>query len=170
MNPDYTSLTIEELQGMSTAIAVELDRRRQAELPTPAEPEPDELRKIICRTKDLNCKGNGPMETRRVRLPDGTTGWASDLAQDLSGSWEQGSYLASQRRCKERGFFPVGTIVLAYESSIRGGSKSGPASVNAGIIVSAKEDAENPIHWGLSTKGRGANVQVQTPAGEWVSV
>lgn len=162
---DLTTMTTEELREMAAAIAAELESREAAEAP-----KPTELRRIVCRSKDLNAKGNGGMETRRVRVPCGATGWASDLAQDLSGNWEQGAYLASQRRCTERGCFPVGTIVVAFESGIRGGSKTGPASVKAGVIVSAEEDAEHPIRWGLSTKGRGANVQVQTPAGEWVSV
>lgn len=173
MTTDLTTLTTEELREMAAAIAAEMERR--AEEPTPETPiaeapKPEAPRRIVCRMKNLNAKGNGPMETRRVRLPHGATGWASDLAQDLSGGWEQGTYLASQRRCTERGYFPVGTIVVAFESGIRGGSKTGPASVKAGVIVSAEEDAEHPIRWGLSTKGRGANVQVQTPGGEWVSV
>jgi hypothetical protein len=162
---DLTTMTTEELREMAAAIGAELASREAADTRKPAE-----LRRIICRSKDLNAKGNGPMTTRRVRVPNGSAGWASDMAQDLSGSWAQGSYLAAQRRCTERGFFPVGTIVVEYESGLRGGQKSGPATVRAGVIVSADEDAEHAIHWGLSTKGRGTNVQVQTPAGEWVSV
>lgn len=175
---DLTTMTTEELREMAAAIAAELKRRAEEPTPETATPEtpiaeapkPEAPRRIVCRKKDLNGRGNGPMETRRVRLPSGTAGWASDLAQDVSGSWEPGCRLASERSCMERGYFPVGTIVVAYVSSLRGGSKTGPASVKAGVIVSAEEDAEHPIRWGLSTKGRGANVQVQTPAGEWVSV
>ena len=162
---DLTTLTTEELREMVAAIAAELERREPAEAPTPEAP-----RRIVCRKKDLNGRGNGPMETRRVRLPSGAAGWASDLAQDVSGSWESGHYLASERSCMERGFFPVGTIVVAYVSSLRGGAKSGSASVKAGIIIPAAEDPKNPIRWGLSTKGRGTNVEVQLPSGEWVSV
>ena len=163
-----TTLTTEELREMAAAIAAELKRR--AEEPTPETPIAEAPRRIVCRKKDLNGRGNGPMETRRVRLPSGAAGWASDLAQDVSGSWESGHYLASERSCMERGFFPVGTIVVAYVSSLRGGAKSGSASVKAGIIIPAAEDPKNPIRWGLSTKGRGTNVEVQLPSGEWVSV
>lgn len=167
---DLTTLTTEELREMAAAIAAELEKRQPAETPVAEAPKAEGPRRIICRSKDLNAKGNGPMETRRVRLPDGAAGWASDMAQDLSGTWEQGAYLASQRRCTERGYFPVGTIVLAFVSSLRGGAKTGPASVKAGVIVSTEEDAEHPIRWGISTRGRGSNVEVQTPGGEWVSV
>jgi hypothetical protein len=90
---------------------------------------------IICRRKDLNGRGNGTMQTRRVRLPDGTAGWASDLAEDVSGTWEQGSYLASQRRCCERGYFPIGTIVLEFESTLRGG----PAPDRRGLVAVTSE-------------------------------
>ncbi len=166
--PDLTTLTTDELRDMAAAIATELERR--AEEPTPETPVAEAPRRIVCRKKDLNGKGNGPMETRRVRLPSGAAGWASDLAQDLSGSWESGHYLASERSCMERGFFPIGTIVVAYVSSLKGGAKSGSATVKAGVIIPSAEDPKNPIRWGLSTKGRGTDVQVQTPAGEWVSV
>lgn len=51
-------------------------------------------RTIICRTKDLNARGNGTQETRRVRLPDGTRGWASDILEDVTGSWSSGTFYA----------------------------------------------------------------------------
>ena len=169
-----TDLPTEDLERQAAAIAAEIQRRR-------AETEPQQ-RRIVLRKKDLNGKGNGEQETRRVLLPGGTSGWASDHAQDIEGSWESGSYLASQRRCSETGLVPVGTIVLAYESRLRGGQKQGRAEAKAGIVVSVEEgrqvresrgvsdERSDSIRWGLSTRRRGQVIEVQTPTGEWEEV
>ena len=169
-----TDLPTEDLERQAAAIAAEIQRRR-------AETEPQQ-RRIVLRKKDLNSKGNGCQKTRRVLLPGGTSGWASDHGQDIEGSWESGSYLASQRRCSETGLVPVGTIVLSYESRLRGGEKQGRADVEAGIVVSVEEGRQvrsdrgetdgksDCIRWGLSTRRRGQVVEVQTPTGEWMEV
>lgn len=168
---DIAGMTVSELEELRDAVVSEIDSRTA-----------NQMRTIVCRAKDLNSRGNGAMQTRRVRLPSGETGWASDLAEDLSGHWESGSYLASQRRCTEKGDFPVGTLVIEYESGMRGGSKTGSASVRAGIIVDNAKGQEvrlnrgfddgksDIIEWGLKTKGRGKDVSVRTPAGDWVSI
>lgn len=159
MSIELSKLSVEELEALAASVAAELAGRREAQEPV--------LRRILCRKKDLNARGNGAQVTRRVRLPSGETGWASDLAQDVDGSWENGSYLASQRRCGERGKVPVGTVVLEYESSLRGGQKTGRATISAGVVG---EDESKTIDWGLSTRGKGTEVDVKLPTGEWVRI
>jgi hypothetical protein len=141
-----------------------------------------EIRTITLRTKDLNGRGNGTQETKRLRLTDGTSGWASDLAQDVTGDWSSGTFRASDRGCAQRGDVEVGAIVLEYTSSFRGGSKNGPATMRGGIVVSLEEgravraergvaDGKSDcIRWGLPTRRRGDAVEVQTSSGEWVEV
>lgn len=136
-------------------------------------------RTIICRQKDLNARGNGNQDTRRVRLPDGTRGWASDVLEDVTGYWSSGTFLAADRRCAQRGRAPVGTVVVEYSSSFRGGKKSGTASIRAGIVVSEEEGAilaaeagdakPHAIRWGLSYRRRGSDVEVKV-GDEWVAV
>lgn len=128
-----------------------------------------ETRRIVCRQKDLNARGNGVQEVRRVRLPDGNTGWASELAQDLKGGWSNGAFLASERKCAQWGEFPVGTLVLAFESQFRHGSKIGTATI-AGGVVDDGVDGREPIRWGLSTRRRGQDVQIQAPDGAWLDI
>lgn len=171
---DLTTMAEAEIRDLIAAAQAELARR------APAEPE---LRRILLRQKDLNARGNGTQETRRIRLPDGAAGWASDLAQDVTGDWSSGTLRADDRRCSQHGHVPVGTIVLAFDSSFRGGQKHGPASVVGGVVVSTaqgvavrkertgKDDGKSDaIRWGLSTRRRNGDYEVQTPDGEWVTV
>lgn len=163
------TLSLPELERLASAIRAELEGRAEAPI----------IRRITLRKKDLNARGNGTQQTRRVRLPGGTTGWASDLAQDVTGSWSSGSYLAADRKCCEEGYVPVGTVVLAFASTMRGGAKSGRADLSAGVVVSVERGREiraaadgrsDSIEWGLSTRRRGEEVEVQLPGGEWVAV
>lgn len=127
-----------------------------------------EMATIVLRKRDLNCKGNGIEVHRRVRLPDGLTGWASDIAEDITGSWSSGTFLAADRHAIQRGVVPVGTVVLAFERSLRGGQKSGAASVAAGR-VGLDNDGKTKIEWGLSTRKRGQEQQVKIGE-EWIAV
>lgn len=131
------------------------------------------LRQIICRRKDLNARGRGEQETRRVRLPTGEHGWATDLAINLEGSWSSGSYLASERHCCERGYFPPGTIVVAFDRTIGRGNHR--AEVTAGILLTQKEQppGTNKIDWSLPVqrKGFGSNTLITVEHnGEWLEV
>ena len=144
--------------------------------PAPVEVE---LRQIICRSRDLNSRGRGTEAHRRVLLPTGESGWASELATNLTGDWSRGTVRASDRRCTQRGYFPVGTVVLALEKGV---PANGPATADAGRIVSEERGKEiriergvddgksDPIEWGLETRRRGrANTEVLVD-GNWVEV
>lgn len=130
------------------------------------------LRQIICRRKDLNARGRGEQETRRVRLPDGEHGWASDLAINIEGNWSSGSFRASERYCCQRGYFPPGTLIVAFDRTI--GRGNSPAKITAGILLTQKEQpGTNKIRWGLPVqrKGRGADTVVKVEhEGEWLEV
>jgi hypothetical protein len=154
---DLATLEQADLEALARDIQAEIARRAP------------EYRQIVCRQQDLSCSGSGPRETRRVRLPDGRAGWASDLAQNLRGHWSTGR-TAADRHSKEEGEFPVGTVVLSYTNKLEKRSKNGGASVRCGVIVSLAEDPTEAIRWGLSTRGRGAEVEVQLPGGEWTRV
>lgn len=124
--------------------------------------------KLKLRFKELNARGNGSQTTRRLRLPDGTTGWASDIAENVTGHWSQGTYLAADRNACQRGYVPVGSIVLDFETPFRGGSKAGKATLRAGV-VQADENGNAKIKWGLATRRHEDDWQVQAGQ-EWLSV
>ena len=126
--------------------------------------------KIKLRFKSLNARGNWAQITRRLRLPDGHHGWASDLAEDVEGSWSSGTYLASERHASQSGRVPIGTIVLEFESPFRNGQKSGSAQVTAGFLLDKPDENGKHLKWGLSTRKQGLNYQVKTTEGEWVDV
>lgn len=127
-----------------------------------------EMTRIKLRYKDLNARGNGSQTTRRLRLPDGTHGWASDVAENIEGHWSSGTYLAADRSACQRGMVPVGTIVLDFETPFRGGSKAGSAKINAGT-VGLDTEGKTEITWGLSQRRKGDVWQVQVD-GEWLEV
>jgi len=141
----------------------------------------EQQRKIVLRRKDLNAKGNGTQETRRVRLPDGRHDWATAIAENVEGSWSSGTFLAVDRSASQVGLVPVGTLVLHYESPFRGGRKSGTATVEGGVVVSLEEGCavrvargladgkSDSIRWGLSTRQYNNESQVQLN-GEWYTV
>jgi hypothetical protein len=141
-----------------------------------AQPAPMEveLRRIICRSRDLNARGRGTEEYRRVLLPTGESGWASDLAVNLVGDWSHDK----MRYCTQRGEFPVGTVVLALKKSV---PARGPATAAAGRVVSKARGEEvrlgrgrddgksDSIEWGLATRKRG-KVTLVLVDGTWVKV
>lgn len=157
---DLTTMTTEELQALRDRVTAALAARQST--PTPA------LRQIICRTRNINSRRRGTQVSRRLRLPDGTTGWASDIAQDVTGDWPAPGSRAAERKAVQRGRVPIGTIVLEYETPIDGGRKS-RATITAGIVVGGG-DATTPIEWGLSTRRRGEAVEVQTTEAGWVTI
>ncbi len=141
------------------------------------------MRRITLREKDLNARGNGHQITRRVLLPSGESGWATDYAENIEGSWSAGTFRASERHCSQSGQVPVGTLVLEYNSPFRGGAKTGQATMRGGIVVTeaegravraerlgADDGKSDCIRWGLATRRRGAVVEIQTPAGDWMAI
>lgn len=109
---------------------------------------------IICRYRDLDFRGNGLQELRRVCLPDGRTGWAEELAQGLNGFW-------TNRTGVQWGEFPLGTLVISLSSEVRRGVV-GTATVAGGVL-----DGEHPIRWGRPLRYYKAKLQIKSPEGIW---
>lgn len=144
--------------------------------PAPVAPPVTEVR-ILLRDRDLNGKGNGTEEHRRVALPGGAAGWAADLAGDVTGSWSRSGIRAHERRCSQTGVVPVGTVIAAFDKPLSGYRASASAEVAAGIAL-AEPPAEmigrwswkplkggGGILWGLSWRRVDGDVVVSLPDG-----
>jgi hypothetical protein len=126
--------------------------------------------RINARSRDLNGKGNGQEEHRRLRMPHlNATIWAAD-GQDVRGNWvPRGGTFAASRRCSQTVLVPVGTIVVAFDRSFRAYERTGSAEVKAGVVSDRPIEAgKSVIDWTLSTRRTSGKVEVQFPSGEWV--
>jgi hypothetical protein len=111
---------------------------------------------IKLRERDLNARGNGSEEFRRVvtldPLPEGAeqgtgrSSWARDAAERITGDWLPMGHLASNRSCRERGYVPLGTIVIAIDYSIRGYRREGKPRYSVGLVQSGA-DGKAEIDW-----------------------
>lgn len=124
--------------------------------------------RIYTRLKALNGCGTGWMWTRRVLLPGGARGWASDLAINSEGKWYSGFAKPHQRDCRQSGVFPANTIVLEYATEMLEGERLAPALARAGLIRDPElyeMDAclDDPISWTCDTRRPGALIEVQLP-------
>jgi len=115
---------------------------------------------IIVRDKNISCSGNGRITSVRVVTPDGRKGWASDVAENITGFWYNYGERKHERKCSQQGDVPVGSIVVEFNRTIKHGQKVGPSTVKAFI---AGTDTE------LQTKGYGLDLQVFVE-GELVSI
>jgi len=115
---------------------------------------------IIVRDKNISCGGNGRITSVRVVTPDGLKGWASDVAENITGFWYNYGERKHERKCSQQGDVPVGSIVVEFNRTIKRGQKVGPSTVRAFV---AGTDTE------LQTKGHGLDLQVLVD-GELVSI
>lgn len=128
------------------------------------------MAKIRLRKRDFSTSGNGTEEDRRIRLPDGTTGWASDLATNVEGDWPKRSDRKEWRQAKQVGEVPAGTVIVDFERRFRAFGGQGRATITAGIAL-AEADADGKwVAWGLEARRLGEKVQVVLPDGSAVEV
>ena len=128
------------------------------------------MAKIRLRKRDFSTSGNGTEEHRRVRLPDGTTGWASDLATNVEGDWPRRSDRKEWRQAKQVGEVPAGTVIVDFERRFRGGGGQGRAEITAGLVLEAPDVDGNLVAWGLEARRVGEKVQVVLPDGSTVEI
>lgn len=133
------------------------------------------MARILLRARDLNCKGNGTEEHRLVvtldvapedpaRKGTGRTQWAGNAAERVSGGWERSGYLASQRKCGEFGFVPVGTILIAIDKRISHYRSVGRPSYSVGRV--GLLDGKTAIDW--NTAGVLEHIKVSEVSGRYV--
>ena len=115
---------------------------------------------IIVRDKNISCGGNGRITSVRVVTPDGRKGWASDVAENITGFWYSYGTRKHERKCSQQGDVPVGSIVVEFSRTIKHGQKVGPSTIKAFI---AWTDTE------LQTKGYGLDLQVFVD-GDFISI
>lgn len=130
---------------------------------------------IKLRDRDLNAKGSGTEEHRLVVLLDtapedptvmgtGRAKWARDCAERVTGDWLRMDFRAANRKCGERGWVPIGTLVIAIDKSIRGYKSEGRATYALGV-VGADAEGKTKITWNLP--GKDGHVKVESNGSGW---
>lgn len=128
------------------------------------------MAKIRLRKRDFSTSGNGTEEHRRIRLPDGTTGWASDLATNVTGDWPKRSDRKEWRAAKQVGEVPAGTVIVDFERRFRAFEGQGRATITAGLVLEEPDADGNTVAWGLEARRVDEKVQVVLPDGSVVEV
>lgn len=116
--------------------------------------------------RDLNSRGNGEQTHRRIVTPGRVSSeWASDERLPRLGG-----ALASERRATVYGDFPVGALVLDYESSVSH-YRAGRAKLRIGLATKRPSDGKLGIEWLEYRTLRSRPVfEVALPDGEKVEI
>ena len=158
---DLDAMDAAELRQLLVDVAKSLSER-------PAEKAPA-LRKVLCYGMYLHAGVGDCTAERYVRLPDGRTGEARELAT----SREEERWVPTYGELVEvYGALPVGTVVLGVLRLRVPGTHVAPVFAG-GIVVSEDEPVEGsgggPVKWGLPTAFCSGEVAVQA-RGRWTSV
>lgn len=171
----FEGMTVQELQAAVAAAQAEI-ASRVPEASVPEVSAPTRLVRLIARKRDLNARGRGSEEFRKIALPDGAGGWkrstwVSDVGATVSNSWCSRGIRASERRCStiveaELPVGPTGAIVISFDKEV--GGRGGSCSVHAGFLaadpVTNSAGVELP-QWGkgiasVGQRGHGADTVV----------
>jgi hypothetical protein len=121
-----------------------------------------ELTQIILRERALNGKQNGREDIRLVvDLAQGKAQWANQVAERITGDWSPTiGILASERKCREKGFVPVGTILISIDKTLSHGKASKP-SYSVGRVGITE------IEWNVLVKLQHIRLSKNTD-GKWI--
>jgi hypothetical protein len=132
---------------------------------------------IKLRDRDLNAKGNGTEEHRLVVKLDaaaedptvigtGRAKWARDHAERVTGDWLRMDFRAANRQCGERGWVPIGTLVIAIDKTIRGYKSEGRATYTLGV-VGIDAEGKTKITWEKDLPGKDGHVKAESNGSDW---
>lgn len=142
---DLTNFSIGELESLRISVDRELARRHEDGGHTETMYDVP----LLARKRDLNAKGRGTEEFRKVALPDGNGGyhraqWVNDMGAVVRDDWCARGIRASERRCStnvEIGELPVGpqgALVISIDKPVGNGNER--ANVHAGFLPTEAPD------------------------------
>lgn len=114
--------------------------------------------RVLAASKDLNCKGRGPIKYRRV-YRDGSWGWVSDE------KLPRGSFRASERRAEVWGDAYPGDLVACYDAGVSSSGYEPPKLERIYLLIGEDENGKTRRVDCEFAKRRDGQVSVTLPDG-----